>query len=80
MLPAITEYLVAERSDLGLTQLAPTAPLIDDGILDSMFLLQLVAFLEERFAVTIEPDEISVENFETPAHIARLVATKLPAA
>lgn len=64
------------REDIALD--APDARLEDDtplldGILDSMSLMRLVAFLEEDFGVEIDDTAITAENFRTVEDIARLV-------
>lgn len=51
--------------------------LIDKGLLDSVGVLQLVVFIEEKFDVTIEDDEVVPENFETVRTIGRYVRQKL---
>jgi acyl carrier protein len=48
--------------------------LIEEGIIDSMGLLQIVLFLEERAGVRVPDDEVSPENFETIEAIEGLVA------
>ncbi len=55
--------------------LAPDTALIEDGILDSIEILNLVAFIEERFAVVLPVDAFIPENFATPAAVAALVVT-----
>jgi acyl carrier protein len=52
-------------------------PLISGGILDSLATVKLVAFLEERYNVTIEPHEASVDYLDTIPQIAALVRGKL---
>ena len=47
-------------------------PLIDRGVLDSMGLMNLIAFLEERAGVRIPDEEVLLENFAT---INAIVAT-----
>jgi acyl carrier protein len=37
----------------------------------------LIGFIEERFEVKIEPEEVNLENFETLSAIDRLVRHKL---
>jgi acyl carrier protein len=59
--------------------LANDAPLLE-GILDSMALMQLVAFLEEEFDIEIDDTEVTAENFRTVADIERLVDARLTAA
>ena len=51
-------------------------PLLD-GILDSLALMQLVAFLEEEFDTEIDDTEVTAENFRTVADIERLVNRQL---
>ncbi len=48
------------------------APLLE-GILDSLALMQLVAFLEEEFDTEIDDTEVTAENFKTIADIERLM-------
>ncbi len=39
--------------------------LLQQGIVDSFGLIQLVVELEARFSITIEPDDLQKENFES---------------
>jgi acyl carrier protein len=45
--------------------------------LDSMAVVELVYALEDRFAITIDGDEITAEVFETLGSLSTLVADKL---
>jgi len=47
--------------------------LIEDGLLDSIALLELVSFLEETFALTLPLEEFVPENFRSPAAILSLI-------
>ncbi len=47
--------------------------LIDDGLIDSMGLMQVVAFLEERTGVKVPDEEVGPDNFETLEAIERMV-------
>ncbi len=44
--------------------------------LDSMAIMQLQLAIEDEFAVTIEPADLSRENFRTPSSIAALIRSK----
>jgi acyl carrier protein len=68
----LNEYLPGE--DPG--ALTDTTPLMTTGILDSIAVLKVVTFLEDRFSVTIQPHEAVVENLNTISDIARLVTSK----
>jgi acyl carrier protein len=48
-----------------------------NGIVDSLGLMQLVAFLEEEFEIEVDDSDISKEHFSTVGHIGRLVGTKI---
>jgi acyl carrier protein len=50
--------------------------LLDEGIVDSMGAVELVAFLEDRFGIDIPDDEITEDNFGTIAAIAGFVTRK----
>jgi acyl carrier protein len=61
---------------VGLTTLGDEDDLIDSGVVDSLGIFQLIAFLEERFGIKIGDEEITPENFGTIAAIDRLVAAR----
>lgn len=46
------------------------------GIVNSMVAMQLVMFVEKEFNVTIEPDDLELEYFESINAIADLVRRK----
>lgn len=48
-----------------------------NGIVDSLGLMQLVAFLEEEFEIEVDDSDISKEHFSTVGDIGRLVGTKI---
>jgi len=60
----------------GRTHLDDDDDLIDSGVVDSLGIFQLVAFLEEKFGVVIADSEIIPDNFATIARIERLVAER----
>jgi acyl carrier protein len=60
----------------GRTHLDDDDDLIDSGVVDSLGIFQLVAFMEERFGIAIADSEITPDNFATIARIERLVAAR----
>ncbi len=56
--------------------LTDATPLITTSILDSIATLNLVAFLEKRFRITLEAHEANVDRLNTVASIAQLVCEK----
>jgi acyl carrier protein len=51
--------------------------LVDRGVVDSSGILELVAFLEERFRITLTDTELVPANLDTIERIARFVSSKL---
>ncbi len=51
-------------------------PLIESGILTSLQTVELVMFLEDRFGITVEDEELDEENFGSISAITNLVAGK----
>ncbi|WP_225071400.1 acyl carrier protein [Desulfuromonas sp. CSMB_57] len=51
--------------------------LIENGIIDSVGIMLLLGFIEEKFAITIDGDELIPENFSTIATISTLVGKKI---
>ena len=47
--------------------------LIDSGIIDSMALMRLITFVEERAGVRIPDDEVLPDNFQSITEIESLV-------
>jgi acyl carrier protein len=51
--------------------------LITDGYVDSTGMLEVIAFLETTYEISIEQSEITPANLETLGNIARFVGQKL---
>jgi acyl carrier protein len=72
----LAEYIEKEIAyDRGGAPLLPDEPLLD-GLVDSTSMLRLVLFVEERFGVRVEDDELVPENFETVRSLAEFVDRK----
>jgi acyl carrier protein len=72
----LREFLPGEDPD----ELTGETPLITGGILDSISMLKLVVFLEERFGISVEAHEAGVEHLDSVACIAGMIAEKKSAA
>ena len=49
------------------------------GVIDSTGTIELVVFLQDRFALTVEDEDVVPENFDSVKHVAAYVAKKLHA-
>ncbi len=71
----LARYRAAGR---GRKRLAATANLWTE--VDSLNMLQLVAFIEQKFAIQVRPIDFAPQNFSSIAAIARYVAARRPTA
>lgn len=60
----------------GNREISDDEPLIENGVLTSLQTVELVMFMEERFGITVEDDELDEENFGSVNNIAALVESK----
>jgi acyl carrier protein len=58
-------------------KLIDDASFIEEGIIDSVGVLELVAFLEEKFGFKVEDEEIVPENFDSIEKLDIFVKSKL---
>lgn len=50
--------------------------IFESGAVSSLFAMELVTFLEGTFAITIETEDLELDNFRTVERMAGLVARK----
>ena len=50
---------------------------IEDGVIDSTGILELVAFLEETFRIHVEDEELTPENLDCISNVERYVLSKM---
>jgi acyl carrier protein len=50
---------------------------VESGVLDSLGILELVEFVESRFALRIPEEELLPENLDSLANITRYISNKL---
>ncbi len=68
----VDNFLMGRRA----SDLADDTPFLARGILDSTGFLELIGFLEERFGITVEDDEMIPENLNTLNAIEAYLARK----
>lgn len=71
----IRDFIVVASRD---AELADTDDIFAKGIVNSMFAMELVAFIELTFDLTIEVEDLDIENFSSVNSIVRLVSRKVP--
>jgi acyl carrier protein len=71
---AIREWL--QENVTGNRPVADDELLIENGVLTSLQTVELVMFMEDKFGITVEDDELDEETFATVQSIASLVESK----
>ena len=69
-------HFIEEELDLQGVGLEDDTPLLN-GILDSLGLMQLVAFIEEEFELTLDFADVTIQHFRTLGDLEQLVDQKL---
>ncbi len=74
----IRDFLIEEvLYDKQLTELDPEEPLLKNELMDSIAVLQTVAFCEQIFEISIPEEELLPDHFETVRAIAQLVERRI---
>ena len=75
----INDYISREIvQNPALLPLSNDASLLEGGILDSLSLLRLVVFLEERFNIAVGEADLLPENFDTVNTICAYLRARQP--
>lgn len=56
---------------------APDTELFSTGLLDSVELVSLIAFVEQNAMINVRPAEVTLDNFDTVARIIDYVAARI---
>jgi len=67
----VENFLFGEGDDL-----KSDTSFLDDGIIDSTGILELVDFLEEEFAISIDDEELVPENLDSLNNVTAYVSKK----
>jgi acyl carrier protein len=52
---------------------ADNASFLEEGIVDSMGIMELVMFVEETFGITVEDEELVPDNFDSVSKLAAYI-------
>jgi acyl carrier protein len=74
----VQQFIVSELlQGRGINSVDPTENLLAKGIMDSHGVMELVAFLEERYGIAIGDEDLTPENFENVTRIDEFVTGKV---
>lgn len=71
----VTNFLFGQDNG----KLTNEASFLETGVIDSTGVLELVAFVEEKYQVSISDKELLPENLDSVHNVSRFVARKLEA-
>ena len=75
----INDYISREIvQDAAVLPLANDTSLLKGGILDSLSLLRLVVFLQDRFQLTVDETDLLPENFDSVSTICAYLRAREP--
>lgn len=69
----IKEYI---NSNANVTDIDDDCLIFEEGIVSSLFAVQLMIFLEKTFSIKIRMDDLNLENFKSISEIANFVTEK----
>jgi acyl carrier protein len=69
----IVDNFLFGQEDAGL---AADTPLLQNRIIDSTGILELIMYLEEKYAIKLEDAEIIPDNLDSIGNLTRLIARK----
>lgn len=70
----LKQFIITEvNPERNLGALEDDEPLLESGIIDSLGVLKILAFLDEEFGIDLSADQIKVEKFKNISSICALV-------
>ena len=70
----IINYIKEEISLESLDTIELDEDLLGNGIVDSLGMMRLIVFLEKEFHITINPEDMTVENFNSVRSISHYLS------
>ena len=71
----LIEYIQTQLlAGQGHVNLSPEDDLLGSGLVDSLGMIQLLAFIEEKFEIQIPPQDMTIENFMSVEDISQYLS------
>ncbi|CAD7052376.1 acyl carrier protein [Pseudorhizobium endolithicum] len=78
--PAVREFIAENFLFRADADISDDQSLLESGVIDSTGVLELIAFLEATYGISIADEEIVPENLDSVDNMAGYLARKLPVA
>jgi acyl carrier protein len=73
LIAELAQYVAKDILKQPNRKIAPDAPVISSGLIDSFHLVDLALFVEEKYGARIDDSELNAETFDTLAQLADLI-------
>lgn len=74
----LLQFVASEATGDPSAELGPDTDLLLSGLVDSLGVVQIVGWLEDRLSISIEPVDVVLENFQTVSAIMAYVLALPP--
>ncbi len=73
----LKEYIAEEfMFDRPASDLDGDLQLVQEGIIDSLGIFMMISFIDEKFGVKVQPDDVVLDNFQTIETIKELISSR----
>ncbi len=73
----LEQFIVTELTQgRGIDSVAADEDLLASGVVDSHGVMELVGFIESRYGIVVDDDDLTPENFQSLASIAAFIERK----
>lgn len=73
----LKEFIVNTFPRMDDEELSESDQLLEEGIVDSLGILEIVAYIQTNYNVRVNDEDITAENFDTVKNIAEYITGKL---
>lgn len=73
----IREFLLKNRASQEAVELSDEDSLLEQGVVDSVTMVDLIAFLESTFGIRVADDDMTPENFDSVSAIVTYTEAKM---
>lgn len=74
----VEQFIVGEIAvGRGIDSVAHGRDLLTDGIIDSLGIVELITFLEDKYGIKVDDDDVDAENFRSVENIVKFVEMKV---
>lgn len=72
----LTNFVESELAKGRKSNIQPDDDLLSEGVIDSLGILQLVGFVEDKFNIQIDDEDVVLENFQSIAALNNFLSSK----